>query len=179
MRYNQARWLEVIMAKQLTYCPVCSHKLTTREDGGRIRQACANCGYVHYVNPVPTVGVVIEMDGGVVLIKRNRPPHKGMWALPSGYIEADESAEEGAIREAEEETGLKVDVREPFNVFTFKKDTGEFKVGITFLREYLGGEVVLSDEHTDYRWIDPREFADMDSVPSLHEEIARYAGSIK
>ena len=80
--------------KELTYCPVCGHKLVEREEAGRIRQVCENCGYVHYVNPVPAVGIVIEMDGGVVLIQRKHPPHEGRWALPSGYIEADESAEE-------------------------------------------------------------------------------------
>lgn len=60
----------------------------------------------------------------------------------------------------------------------FKKDTGEFKIGITFLCEYLDGEVMLSDEHSEYRWIDPQEFADLESIPSLHEEISRY-GSLR
>ena len=87
------------------YFPVCANKLTLREESGRTRPVCLNCGYVHYVNPVPTVGVLIEMDGGVVLIKRANPPNQGRWVFPSGYVEADERLEEAAIREAEEETG--------------------------------------------------------------------------
>ncbi len=133
----------------MTYCPVCGHNLTTREDGGRIRQACANCGYVHYVNPVPTVGVVIEMDGGVVLIKRNRPPHKGMWALPSGYIEADESAEEGAIREAEEETGLKVEILELATVNSYPEGPPQSGIMIFYRARPVGGELHAGDDADD------------------------------
>ncbi|MEQ9030974.1 MAG: NUDIX hydrolase, partial [Aggregatilineales bacterium] len=100
------------MPKKLKYCPICSHELVQRESGGRMRASCDNCGYVHFVNPVPGVGLLIEMDGGIVLIQRGNPPHQGDWTLPSGFVEADESAEEAAIREAEEETGLKVEIIE-------------------------------------------------------------------
>jgi len=145
------------MAKQLTYCPVCSHKLTTREDGGRIRQACSNCGYVHYVNPVPTVGVVIEMGGGVVLIKRNRPPHQGRWALPSGYIEADESAEEGAIREAEEETGLKVEIIELATVNSYPEGPPQSGIMIFYRARPVGGELKAGDDADDAKVFTPEE----------------------
>lgn len=90
-------------------------------------------------------------------------------------MDKEESPQKALLREISEETGLVVSVSRPFNVFTFKKDTGEFKVGITFLCEYVSGEVTLSNEHSEYRWIEPKEFAQLESVPSLHEEIARYA----
>jgi len=66
-------------------------------------------------------------------------------------------------------------VKEPFNVFGFRKDTGEFKVGITFLCDIVSGEVKISPEHSDYRFIDPSEFQNFESVPSLHQEIDAYA----
>lgn len=120
---------------------------------------------------------IIRKDGKILILKRSdTDDHKpGVWETVGGGMDREESPQRALLREISEETGLVVNVGSPFNVFTFKKDTGEFKVGITFLCEYLGGEVVLSDEHTDYRWVDPQEFADMESVPSLHEEIARYA----
>ncbi len=126
-------------------------------------------------------GIIRRDDGKILVLKRSaKDDHKpGVWETVGGGMDREETPQAGLQREILEETGLTVDVREPFTVFTFRKDTGEFKVGITFLCEYLGGEVVLSDEHTDHRWIDPKEFADMDSVPSLHAEIARYAGSIR
>ena len=125
-------------------------------------------------------GIIRREDGKVLVLKRSdKDDHKpGVWETVGGGMDMEESPQEALRREIIEETGLMVTVGQPFNVFTFKKDTGEFKIGVTFLCEYLSGEVVLSDEHSEYRWIEPKEFSEMESVPSLYEEIARYAGGI-
>ena len=124
-------------------------------------------------------GIIRRDDGKILVLKRSsKDDHKpGVWETVGGGMDREETPQEALTREIQEETGLAVKVGRPFNVFSFKKDTGEFKVGITFLCDYAGGEVVLSDEHSEYRWIDPAEFADLESVPSLHEEIAQYAAS--
>ena len=145
------------MAKQLTFCPVCGHKLTTREEGGRIRQVCPNCGYVHYVNPVPTVGILIEMDGGIVLIKRAHPPHKDRWTLPSGYIEADESAEEAAIREAQEETGLNVEILELSSVNSYPEGPPQSGIMIFYRARPVGGELRAGDDASEAQIFQPEE----------------------
>jgi len=69
---------------------------------------CPACGsdIPVYKNPVPTVDIIIEIEDGIVLIKRKNPPHG--WALPGGFVDYGESYEDAAVREAEEETGLKV-----------------------------------------------------------------------
>ena len=90
--------------------------------GGRERPVCPDCGYVLFKNPVPGVGVLVEMDGGVVLIERGQNPKKGLWALPAGFIEADESIEEAAIRECKEETNLDIELIEMFHVDSFPTD---------------------------------------------------------
>ena len=143
------------MPKELIYCPVCGHKLVAREEAGRIRQVCENCGYVHYVNPVPAVGIVIEVDGGVVLIQRKHPPHQGRWALPSGYVEADESAEEAAIREAEEETGLKVEIIEMAGVNSFPEGPPLSGIMIFFRARPVGGDLHAGDDSADARVFPP------------------------
>ena len=90
---------------------------------GRNRFFCnpahAGCGYIHYQNPVPGVGLLIEHDGQLVFIQRGHAPHEGEWALPSGFIEIDETAEQAAVREAYEETGLQVELTELFSVHSF------------------------------------------------------------
>jgi len=145
------------VAKQLTYCPVCGHELGQREEGGRLRQACPNCGYVHYVNPVPAVGMLIEMDDGVVLIRRMNPPHQGEWTLPSGFIEADESAEDAAIREAEEETGLKTEIIELAGINSFPEGPPVSGIMIFYRMRPIGGSLSAGDDATEAKVFTPDE----------------------
>lgn len=56
--------------------------------------------------PVPTVDVIIEVGDRIVLIRRKYPP--AGWAIPGGFIDAGETAQQAAAREAQEETGLRV-----------------------------------------------------------------------
>ena len=57
-------------------------------------------------NPFPTVDIIIEVEGGIVLIERKNPPHG--WAIPGGFVDYGETVEAAAVREAKEETGLDV-----------------------------------------------------------------------
>ncbi len=67
-------------------------------------------------NPFPTVDCVILLpDRRIVLIERKNPPHG--WALPGGFVDAGESLERAAIREAKEETGLDVELLEQFHTY--------------------------------------------------------------
>lgn len=72
--------------------------------------------YMEYQNPLPTVDIIIEISGKIVLIKRKNPPCG--WALPGGFIEYGESAENAAVRETQEETGLKIKDVEQFHVYS-------------------------------------------------------------
>jgi 8-oxo-dGTP diphosphatase len=75
----------------------------------KIRKCCPECGAEReeYVNPLPTVDIIIEMGKqGIVLIKRKNAPHG--WALPGGFVDYGEALEVAARREAQEETGLVV-----------------------------------------------------------------------
>lgn len=57
-------------------------------------------------NPTPTVDIIIEIGEQIVLIERKNPPYG--WALPGGFVDYGESYETAALREAEEETSLRV-----------------------------------------------------------------------
>lgn len=79
---------------------------------------CPHCGgeVQTHRNPVPTVDVIIEIAGRIVLIERKNPPFG--WALPGGFVDYGESFEIAALREAEEETGLKVHALRQFHTYS-------------------------------------------------------------
>ncbi len=84
-----------------------------------INKTCPHCsGSLNdYSNPVPTVDILINIPGqGIVLIERRNPPPG--WALPGGFIDYGEPAEEAAIREAHEETGLDVELTGILGVYS-------------------------------------------------------------
>lgn len=144
-------------ASQLRYCPVCGHDLTTGEHGGRQRPICPDCGYVHYSNPVPGVGMLIELDGGIVLIQRGHAPHQGEWTLPSGFVEADESAEEAAIREAAEETGLVTEIIELMGINSFPEGPPVSGILIFYRMRPIGGQLRAGDDAAAVRVFQPQE----------------------
>ncbi len=157
------------MAKPLIYCPICSSTLTTRQISGRVRPVCEACGYVHYVNPIPGVGILIEMENGIVLIRRGHPPHQDEWSLPSGFVEADESAEEAAMREAEEETGLKVEIIEMAGINSFPEGPPVSGIMIFYRARPVGGVLRAGDDAIEAQVFRPED------VPRLpfrtHREI--------
>ncbi len=67
-------------------------------------------------NPIPTVDIIIEYGGGIVLIERKNPP--AGWALPGGFVDYGESVESAAAREAMEETGLSLHDLHQFHVYS-------------------------------------------------------------
>lgn len=91
-----------------------------------------------YPRPMVTVDVVIftlrENDLQVLLIRRRNPPFAGMWAIPGGFVDIDESLETAALRELEEETGVRDVYLEQFHTFG---DPGRDPRGRTITVAYL------------------------------------------
>ncbi len=91
-------------------CPICTTRLVILPIGGKNRQSCQNCDFVNWDNPKPVTAVIVPMNSGIVLVKRKYEPFIGDWCLPGGFMEANESPIEGAIREVYEETGLNIEI---------------------------------------------------------------------
>ena len=72
------------------------------------RQVCDACGWVAYENPKIVTGAVVASDGMVLLCRRAIEPRRGYWTLPAGYLELNETVEEGAQREAWEEAQARI-----------------------------------------------------------------------
>ena len=90
------------------FCHQCGGHLQERlvEGDDQPRLVCGACGFTHYINPKVVVGAIPERAGRVLLMRRAIEPRYGAWTFPGGFMEVDETAEEAALREAEEEVGL-------------------------------------------------------------------------
>jgi 8-oxo-dGTP diphosphatase len=79
---------------------------------------CPKCGHnlKNYKNPLPTVDIIIETKGGIILIERKNKPLG--WALPGGFVDYGESLEQAAMREALEETGLKITLKQQLKTYS-------------------------------------------------------------
>jgi 8-oxo-dGTP diphosphatase len=93
--------------------------LEKRAIEGLERQVCPACGWIRYQNPIPcSAALVRDSQGGILLVKRGVEPGKGLWGLPSGFIEMEETPESACLRELEEETGLMGEVESLIGVYT-------------------------------------------------------------
>lgn len=104
----------------MRYCSECGEKVTISipEGDNRPRHICSNCRFIHYQNPKMVVGCVVEHDNKVLLCKRAIEPRYGLWTLPAGFMENDETTMQAAARETIEEAGADVEITQLFSMFS-------------------------------------------------------------
>jgi ADP-ribose pyrophosphatase YjhB (NUDIX family) len=95
-------------------------------------------------NPVPTVDVIIQYGGGVVLIQRKNEPLG--WAIPGGFVDYGESLEQAAVREAKEETGLGVVLKRQMHTYSApNRDPRRHTITTVYVAEG-GGDLRAGDD---------------------------------
>lgn len=77
----------------------------------RPRQVCPACGTIHYHNPKLVVGCLPVWEDRILLCRRAIEPRLGFWTLPAGFMEADESLAQAALRETMEEACARVELQ--------------------------------------------------------------------
>lgn len=130
-------------------------------------------------------GFIVDGDRLLVLktLDDDHVNFRHRWGLPGGLLEMNEDIGAGLKREIEEETGLKVDVKEVVAVgdfwhqgFTFK-DGRRVKVRIVeigYRCQYLGGGISLSHEHSSYQWATRAELKKLKITPDSEDLIEAY-----
>ena len=88
------------------------------EGDNRERLVCAPCGYIAYENPKIVVGCVPAYGDRILICKRAIEPRYGLWTLPAGFMENNESASQGAAREALEEANARVEIEDLYTVYS-------------------------------------------------------------
>ncbi len=84
----------------------------------RERMVCDTCDFVIYENPKIVVGAVATWEDQILLVKREIEPRRGYWTLPAGYLELNETAEQGACREAWEEARAQLSIDQVLAVYS-------------------------------------------------------------
>jgi ADP-ribose pyrophosphatase YjhB (NUDIX family) len=130
------------------FCPRCAAPLEAVELYGMERQRCPACRWVHFPLPNLAATVVIHHQGGVVLVRRDIEPDRGIWHLPIGHAEYGEEPAAAALREGEEETGLRL--AEPrFLTYSHGPSYGDprlFYLVLAYAARSVGGALTGSDE---------------------------------
>ncbi|MFH1460656.1 MAG: NUDIX hydrolase [Candidatus Omnitrophota bacterium] len=96
------------------------------------------------INPVPTIDVIIEYQGGIVLIQRKFTPRG--WAIPGGFVEYNETLEAATIREAKEETNLDLKGLTQFHAYSDPgRDPRQHTISLVFIAQGQGEIACGSD----------------------------------
>lgn len=137
------------------FCPACGEPVAPREleEDHRPRLVCRN-GHVTWRNPRLVVGTLPVRDGRVHLARRDIEPGRGRWSYPGGFLELGEAAAEGARRETEEETQLRVQVGRLVGAYS-RPAAGV--VTLIYEADVVGGSVAPGAETSEVRAFGPDE----------------------
>lgn len=117
----------------------------------------------------------MNSDGRLLAIRRSqtapvRPLH---WDLPGGDLDYGEDPIQGIIREVIEETGLTIENPELFDIEAHINSDGEFWVTIAYQGRVASGDVILSFEHDEFKWVTAEEFLQLKSSDKLQRFVKK------
>ena len=143
------------------YCSRCATPMITREYSGKQRRTCPNCGFIHFTDPKVGVGVLVQQEGKILLVRRTMKPEIGKWSIPAGYLDHGEDPQETAVRETLEETNLHVEITGLLDVYHNPPAEGGASIFILYRARLLGGQLQAGDDADDAR------FFALDNLPEL------------
>lgn len=102
----------------MKFCSACGAGVALRiPDGDALpRFVCEACGTIHYQNPKMVVGALAVWEDRVLLCRRAIEPRHGLWTLPAGFMENDETTGQAAIRETMEEACARIELTELYTL---------------------------------------------------------------
>ena len=138
------------------FCPVCGAKLESiqlkKHEPARL--VCTECAFVFYLDPKLAACAIVEKDGKILLTKRDLRPRKGKWALPGGHVDRGEVVEKAAIRETEEECGIKARITGLLGLYS---NAGQTVALAVYLAEFVSGKLAARDEIQEAVFLRPEE----------------------
>ena len=145
------------------FCTACAAPLDV---SGR-HPVCTGCGRTSFRDPKVGVGVVVHDEcGRLLLVQRSVGPGKGLWALPAGFVDADEDPRAAAARETREETGLEVEVGAVVDVYP-SPGRGGASFFVAFQATVVGGTLAAADDALDARFFGADELPELAFASTL------------
>ncbi len=145
------------MAELFTYCPRCAAPLADDFVFGRVRRRCRYCGFIQFQDPKVAVAGLVSDGGRVLLVRRAVVPAIGFWALPAGYMDADELPQEAVAREINEETGVAIEVRGLHSIAALAGWNERRGILLIYRGQPIGGALAAQDDASEARWFAPEE----------------------
>jgi ADP-ribose pyrophosphatase YjhB (NUDIX family) len=143
--------------KKKVYCNLCGSPLAGDILEGKERQVCTKCSEICYENPLPVASVIVpNRNREVLLVKRAREPFKEMWCFPIGFAETGESIEDAALRELEEEAGIRGRIVQLVDVSSHRNPFYGDLLIVTFEAEKIGGGERAGDDAADWAYFPAR-----------------------
>ncbi len=160
------------------FCPACGSSHFEINDFKS--KKCATCGFTYYLNPSSaTVALILNEKNELLVVRRKNEPGKGMLDLPGGFVDMDETGEQGAAREVKEETGLDAtDVSYQFSIPNLYRYSGflvhTLDMFYTIKVKDLS-HIEAMDDAEAYYWI-PIEEIDIDkfAFESIRQGLSRF-----
>ncbi len=146
------------------YCPRCGQPLIEREAYGRLRPVCPSCGHIVFRGPKVAAGALVVRDGAILLNQRDIDPGIGKWGLPAGFVDLDERAEDAAIREVKEETGLDIHLDGLLGVYS---NLERNVVLVIYCTSISGGELIVGHETRAVGFFQPDALPEMAFTQNL------------
>jgi 8-oxo-dGTP diphosphatase len=160
--------------KAKKFCHFCAWPLESRQIEGRVRLYCSRCRSPIYENPVPAACVVlVDEYNRLLLVKRRVAPKQGMWCLPGGFVECDETPEGAAIRELKEETGLTGRIHSLIGVTASPGTLYRSILLVGYLVTHFSGSPKAGDDASDVNFFDNDNLPDV-AFESHHSFIRIY-----
>ena len=143
------------MYSGINYCLKCGGKLSIKNDReNKSRPICNDCGWIYYKNPIPASAcLVVNSKNEILLIKRKFEPSSGKWALPSGYIEINQTPEQAAIAEMKEETNLDGEIDYFIDYFTGDSPIYQKIISFGYKMNIIGGTLEAGDDASEAKFV--------------------------
>lgn len=127
------------------FCMVCSAPIVMKnvKAGEPDRHVCSRCGEIFWLEPKLAAGVLVEHQGGLVMLQRDIDPGRGKWVFPGGFVDRGEKLEDAAAREAREEAHIEVGDLELLAAFSY---VGHPVVLLAYSGRIMSGTPVAGDE---------------------------------